>query len=132
MQENDFKNRHDSNRQTILSLKKEADDLRFHLNEKSRHNNDIHNELSANRDQINRKEVDITTTQRDLSSKSDHSYALRKDIDNLSYEAAKLREEKAKDQDELLRLRELNNYRERENGEQQQRVRAVDYDLAKA
>ena len=97
MQENDFRNRHDSNRQTVLSLKKEADDLRFHLNEKTRHSNDIHNEISANRDQISRKEVDINSTQRDLSSKSDHSYALRKDIDTLSYEAAKLREEKAKD-----------------------------------
>lgn len=44
----------------------------------------------------------------------------------------KLKEEKAKDQDELLRLRELNNYRERENSEQQQRVRAIDFDLAKS
>jgi hypothetical protein len=72
MQENDFKQRHDSNGHSILSLKKEIDDLRFFLNEKNRHNNDIQVDLAANRDQINRKEIDITTTQRDLSQKSDH------------------------------------------------------------
>jgi len=43
-----------------------------------------------------------------------------------------LKEEKAKDLDEIQRLRELSTYRERENSDSQQRVRAVDYDLAKA
>jgi hypothetical protein len=76
--------------------------------------------------------MEITHTQRELATKSDHGYSLRKDCDNLSYEVQKLREEKAKDQDELIRLRELSAYRERENQDQQQRVRAVDYDLAKA
>ena len=72
MQENDFKHRHDSNSHAILTLKKEMDDLRFLLNEKSRHNNDVQVELTSNREQINRKEVDITATQRELSHKSDH------------------------------------------------------------
>ena len=76
--------------------------------------------------------MEITNTQRELAQKSDQSYSLRKDCDNLSYEVQKLREEKVKDQDELLRLRELSAYRERESQDQQQRVRAVDYDLAKA
>ena len=43
-----------------------------------------------------------------------------------------MKEEKAKDLDEIARLRELSNYRERENQDSQQRVRAVDYDLSKA
>ena len=43
-----------------------------------------------------------------------------------------MKEEKAKDLDEIQRLRELSTYRERENSDSQQRVRAVDYDLAKA
>lgn len=59
--------------------------------------------------------MEITNTQRDLAHKSDHGYSLRKDADNLAYEVQKLKEEKAKDQDELLRLRELSSYREREN-----------------
>ena len=37
-----------------------------------------------------------------------------------------------KDQDEIARLRELQAYRERENQDQAQRVRAVDFDLIKA
>jgi hypothetical protein len=45
---------------------------------------------------------------------------------------AKLKEERAKDQDEIQRMRELSAYRERENQDSTQRVRAVDYDLAKA
>ena len=40
---------------------------------------------------------------------------MRKDIDNLLFEVSKLKEEKARDQDEIQRLRELNAYREREN-----------------
>jgi hypothetical protein len=44
----------------------------------------------------------------------------------------KLKEERVKDQDELLRLKELSNYRERENADGAQRVRAIDSDLFKA
>lgn len=117
---------------TILGLKKDLDDLRFHLAEKNRQNSDIQQEIATNRDQINRKDVEINQTSRDLANKSDHGYQIRKDIDNLSYEVAKLKEEKAKDIDEIQRLRELNTYRERENQDSTQRVRAVDYDLAKA
>lgn len=42
---------------------------------------------------------------------------MRKDIDNLSYEIGKLKEERAKDMDEVQRLRELSSYRERENAD---------------
>ena len=115
-----------------MGLKKELDDLRFLLNEKNRSNSDIQQEIAANREHINRKESEITSTQRDLAHKSDHGYQLRKDIDNLSYEVSKLKEEKAKEQDEIARLRDLQQYRERENQDQASRVRAVDYDLLKA
>ena len=67
-----------------------------------------------------------------MAVKTDHGYQLRKDIDNLSYEISKLKEEKMKDQDEIQRLRELSSYRERENDGASQRIRAVDYDLLKA
>ena len=67
----------------IMGLKKELDDLRFLLNEKARQNNDIQQEVATNRDHINRKEMEITTTQRDLAHKSDTGYSIRKDIDNL-------------------------------------------------
>lgn len=50
----------------------------------------------------------------------------------MQYEISKLKEEKAKDIDEIQRLRELSNYRERENQDSTQRVRAIDDDLAKA
>jgi hypothetical protein len=86
----------------------------------------------TNREQINRKDHEINQTSRDIAGKSDHGYQIRKDIDNLQYEISKLKEEKAKDIDEIQRLRELSNYRERENQDSQQRVRAIDYDLAKA
>lgn len=115
-----------------MGLRKEIDDLRFLLNEKGRNIADLQNEISTNRDQIGRKEIEITSTQRDVAVKSDHGYQLRKDIDNLAYEISKLKEEKLKDQDEIQRLRELSAYRERENDGQSQRIRAVDYDLLKA
>eukprot|EP00347_Sterkiella_histriomuscorum_P002862 403366509 len=132
LQDNDYRTKHESNAISVMSLKKEIDDLRFMLNEKSRLNNDYQAEISGNRDQINRKEADITSTSRDLAHKSDSGYQIRKDLDNLSYEVQKLKEEKMKDQDELQRLRELSQYRERENGDQAQRIRAVDYDLLKS
>ena len=132
LQDNDHRAKHESNSISIMGLKKEIDDLRFMLNEKARLNNDYQADIAANRDQINRKDGDITSTQRDLAHKSDQGYSLRKDIDNLSYEVQKLKEEKLKDLDEVARLRELSQYRERENGDQAQRIRAVDYDVLKA
>jgi hypothetical protein len=41
-------------------MKKEMDDLRFLLNDKSRQVGDIQADLGATRDQIARKEVDIS------------------------------------------------------------------------
>jgi uncharacterized protein YigA (DUF484 family) len=67
-----------------------------------------------------------------LAKKSDNGYQLRKDLDNVAYEIAKMKEERAKDLDEIQRLRELTTYRERENQDTQQRIRAVDFDLNKA
>lgn len=101
MQDNDFRLKHDSNQVSIIGLKKEMDDLRFLLNEKSRVFADVQVELGATREQINRKEVDISGLQRDVSHKSDQGYQLRKDIDNLLFEVSKLKEEKVKDQDEI-------------------------------
>ena len=59
---------------SVMSLKKEIDDLRFLLNEKSRVNNDYSQEITGNREHINRKEVEITGTQRDLAHKSDQGH----------------------------------------------------------
>jgi hypothetical protein len=47
------------------------------------------------------------------------------------FEIAKAKEERAKDLDEIQRLRELNAYRERENEGQGQKIRATDYELSK-
>lgn len=47
---------------TLMGLKKEIDDLRFMLNEKNRSNNDLQQEISSNRDQINRKDMEINNT----------------------------------------------------------------------
>ena len=70
--------------------------------------------------------------QRDVSSKSDGIYGLRKDADNLQYELAKLREEKAKDQDEINRLRDAVAFKERECQDNDAKLKSVDYDYYKA
>jgi hypothetical protein len=40
LQDNDYRNKHETNAVSVMGLKKEIDDLRFMLNEKSRLNND--------------------------------------------------------------------------------------------
>ena len=57
---------------------------------------------------------------------------MRKDADNLAFELGKLREEKAKDQDEINRLRDGVAFKERECQDNDARIKAVDYDLFKA
>ena len=68
MQENDFKQRHDSNCITLHGLKKECDDARFHLNDKSRSNNEMQMEIAAIREQISRREAEIGAFHRDLEN----------------------------------------------------------------
>lgn len=63
--------KHDSNQGAIVGLKKELDDLRFLLNEKSRVVNDVQQDLGATREQIARKEVDVSGLQRDVAQKVD-------------------------------------------------------------
>ena len=50
----------------------------------------------------------------------------------MTYELNKQKEERAKDLDEIARLKELQAYRERENLDQATKIRAVDYDLVKS
>jgi len=132
LQDNDFRTKHDSNMATLHGLKKEMDDLRFMLNDKNRNNGDLQDQIASLRDQVNRKDMEIAGAKSDSSQKSDQGFSLRKEIDNLEYEVKRLAEEKLKDQDEIGKLEDLNNYRARENGEQQVRIRAIDYDLMKS
>ena len=60
------------------------------------------------------------------------AFSLRKEADNLQYELAKLREEKAKDQEEINRLRDGVACKERECQDNDARIKSVDYDLYKA
>jgi len=132
MQDNDYNYRHDQNVVSINSLRKEIEDLRFLLNEKNRSNNEYQAEIGSVRDQISRREQECVALQREVSVKSDQAYGLRKDADNLQYELAKLREEKAKDQDEINRLRDSVAHRERECQDNDAKIKSVDYDLYKA
>jgi chromosome segregation ATPase len=101
----------------LHGLKKELDDLRFMLNDKNRSNGDLQDQIAGLRDQINRKDMEIAGAKSDVAQKSDQSFSLRKEIDNLEYEVHRLQEEKQKDQDEIAKLEDLNNYRGRENGD---------------
>lgn len=132
MQDNDYNYRHDQNIVALNNLRKEIEDLRFLLNEKNRSNNEYQAEIGSIRDQISRREQECIALQRDLSQKGDTVYQLRKDADNLQYELAKLREEKAKDQDEINRLRDSVSMRERECQDNDAKLKSVDYDLYKA
>jgi len=131
LQDNDFKTRHDSNSVTLGGLKKECDDARFHLNEKTRSNNDCQSEIAALREQISRREAEIFSGQRDVQQKADHSYALRKEIDGLSFELQKLKEERQRDHVEMDRLREVVAIKEHDNADSDQRIKTADYDLFK-
>ena len=132
LQDNDFKTRHDSNVMTVTGLKKEIDDTRFLLNEKNRANNDLSAEIATNREQISRREAEIFASQRDVAQKADSGHALRKENDNASYELAKLKEERQRDQEEIERAKDLNAMKTRENTDQDGRIKATDYDLYKA
>lgn len=66
--------KHDSNQVAVIGLKKEMDDLRFLLNEKSRVVGDVQQDLGVTRDQIARKEVDISGLQREVAGKADQGY----------------------------------------------------------
>lgn len=69
---------------------------------------------------------------REGSGKADMAYSLRKDADNLQYELAKMREEKAKDGDEINRMRNGVAMKERECQDNDAKLKSVDYDLYKA
>jgi len=56
MQDNDYNYRHDQNTVSVNTLRKEIEDLRFLLNEKTRSNNDYQAEIGSVRDNISREE----------------------------------------------------------------------------
>lgn len=66
-----------------------------------------------------------------MQQKSDHAFAIRKEMDALSFELQKLKEEKQRDQIEIDRLREMAAIKERENADADQRIKTQDYDLFK-
>lgn len=58
-------------------------------------------------------------------------FALRKDIDTLQFELQKQKEERVRDQQEYDRLREMAGRKDRENSDQDQRIKHADFDLFK-
>ena len=102
------------------------------LNEKNRSNNDLQAEIASTREQISRREAEIFATQRDCAQKTDSGHALRKEIDNASYELNKLKEERARDQEEIARAKDLNAMKTRENCDSDNRIKSTDYELYKA
>jgi len=131
LQDNDFKTRHDSNMICHAGLKKDSDDARYHLNDKNRVSNDCKGDIAGLREQITRREAEAFAVTRDCQAKNDHGYQLRKDTEAAAYELNKLKEERARDQLEIDRLRDLTCYKERENGEADQRIKSGDFDLFK-
>jgi regulator of replication initiation timing len=103
---------------TLHGLRKENEDCKYHVNEKIRSNNENQAEIAAIREQISRREAEIFSSQRDVQQKSDHAYALRKEIDGLAFELQKLKEERQRDQIEIERLRDVNAHKERETTDQ--------------
>ena len=116
--------RHDSNMLTLASLKKEIDDTRFLLNEKNRSNNDLQAEIASTREQISRREAEIFATQRDVAQKTDSGHVLRKEIENATFELSKLKEERARDADDISRAKDLNALKTRENCDSDNRIKA--------
>ena len=89
-------------------------------------------EIASTREQISRREAEIFATQRDCAQKTDSGHALRKEIDNASYELNKLKEERARDQEEIARAKDLNAMKSRENSDSDNRIKSTDYELYKA
>ena len=88
-------------------------------------------EIGALREQISRREAEIFGYQRECQSKSDHSFAIRKDIDAATFELQKLKEERQRDQCDMDRLRDVIACKERQNADNDQRIKSTDYDLFK-
>ena len=132
LQDNDFKTRIESNQITHGGLKKEMEDTRFLANDKGRCNNELQAEIASTREQISRRESEIFATQRDVAQKTDSNHSLRREIDAAAAELAKLKEERARDGEEINRLKDLNNMKTAENTDQDARIKAMDYDLYKA
>jgi len=95
-------------------LRKEAEDLKFLISEKTRSNEEYQTEIGSLRDQIARKETECVAGSRDVGMRTDESFMLGKDANGLTYELAKQNEEKAMDQNEINRLRDAVAFKERE------------------
>lgn len=132
LQDNDFKTRIESNAITGQGLRKEIEDTRFLANDKGRCNNELQAEIASSREQISRREAEIFATQRDCAQKTDSGHSLRRELDAAVGELAQLKEERARDSDEINRLKDLNCMKTQENTDQDSRIKAVDYDLYKA
>lgn len=124
LQDNDFKTRVESNGITLQGLRKELEDTRFLANDKGRCNNELQAEIAATREQISRREAEIFATQRDVAQKSDSGHALRREVDAAVAELSQLKEERARDTEEINRLKDLNNMKTQENTDQDNRIKA--------
>lgn len=129
--ENDYRNRCDYNLKNIGDLKREADDLRSLIHEKSRQNNDLQAELAQQKDLLSRRDNEIMTHKADIASKADLGFQLRRDHEGLQAEIAAMREERDRDLGEAARLRDLHDMRSREANEHLTRSQALEAELAR-
>eukprot|EP00347_Sterkiella_histriomuscorum_P001800 403370630 len=112
-------------------LRKQIDDLKYLLSEKTKQSMDLQDELVRSKRVLEEKHYETLRLNEENSKRSEQNLDLRDKATELEKEIEYLKAQKADNWREINRLKEVNDQRIREAGDQGERLKAIDFDLSR-
>ncbi len=115
----------------IGDMRRQIDDLKYMLSEKSKQNMDLQDENIRSKRLLDDKSYEGSKLQEDSLRKGDDNSELSGTAQNLDREIEMLKAQRADNWREINRLKEINDMKVREHGDQGDRLKALEGDHAR-
>lgn len=116
----------------IGDIRRQIDDLKYMLSEKSKQNMDLQDEQIRSKRLLDDKSYEGSKLQEDSLRKGDDNSELSQCAQDLDREIEMLKAQRADNWREINRLKDINDMKVREHGDQGDRLKAIEGDLARS
>lgn len=116
----------------IADLRKQTEDLKYLLSEKSKQGLDLSDELQRSKRVLDEKHYESIRLNEENSKRSEQNLDLRDRAQELDKEIEHLKLARQENWREINRLKEVNDLKVREAADQTERLKGIDYDLSRS
>jgi len=129
--EHENRERLNRNSDEISDARRQLEDLKFLLNDKTKQNLDLNDELARSKRMLDEKYFEAGRLREEAVAKGDQNNDQRAQLQDLEREIEGVKVQRAEMWRELTRLKEMNEARTSEAASQSDKLKSLDFELAR-